>query len=145
MHFLKHNIAAQCRVLVGSCMRPWIYSIHPSQQKTNKRDLSHLHIRTAYCQIDLEREKWEKKVFLFDSPLIPSQGYIFLNKQQYFPIWKVCLKKKKKKRVLMLKRVLTENLKRWWARISKTAQNTGLNCRGQMPQTSLVHVSVRKR
>lgn len=45
----------------------------------------------------MEREKWEKKVFLFDSPLIPSQGYIFLNKQQYFPIWKVCLKKKKKK------------------------------------------------
>lgn len=38
----------------------------------------------------------------------------------------------------MLKRALTENLKRWWVRISKTTQNTGLNCRGQMPQTSQI-------
>lgn len=74
MHFLKHNSGAQCQVQVGSCVMPWIYSIHPSQWKTNKRGLNHLHIRTAHCQIDLEREKQKKKVFLFDSPLTPSQG-----------------------------------------------------------------------
>lgn len=45
-------------------------TIHPNQQKTNKKELENLHIRMAQCQTGLEMGKKKKKKNCLIHPLL---------------------------------------------------------------------------